>query len=455
MWTPQKVKELAPDAASAKAGEGLAKPAKWALMGRSERAVWGEIKGSGAKPYQVRIDLSAPAFKCSCPSRKFPCKHALGLFLILADNPEKVPAGDEPGWVADWLASREQRQTQQVEKAQQKAAEPKDPAAQARRAAQREDKVKAGVEELSIWLGDLVRQGLANAQSQPPSFWDNMAARMVDAQASGLARQVRLLAEAASSGDGWQERLLAGVGRVHLLAQAYRRLDRLPERVQADVRATIGWSVNKEQLLQLPGLRDTWLVLAQLIEEEDRLRAQRTWLWGRDTRRFAMVLQYAAGGQAFESTLVTGTGFSAELIYYPGELPMRAMVKEQDGVAVPVTDLPGALPISQAIAGYSQALARSPWLERFPMTLAEVRPVHHAADAEVGSWSLIDSEGDSLPLSPRCDLGWHLLALSGGEPVTLFGEWDGAYLKPLSVASQDRFHVVAQDEETLSLARTA
>ena len=40
-------------------------------------------------------------------------------------------------------------------------------------------------------------------------FWQNMAARMVDSQAPGLARRVRELGELASSGEGWQSRVLA------------------------------------------------------------------------------------------------------------------------------------------------------------------------------------------------------------------------------------------------------
>jgi len=36
---------------------------------------------------------------------------------------------------------------------------------------------------LELWLRDLVRQGLAAAPGQPYSFWDAVAARLVDAQA--------------------------------------------------------------------------------------------------------------------------------------------------------------------------------------------------------------------------------------------------------------------------------
>ena len=77
--TMEQITALAPDAASVKAGRGLVNSAKWPTLGQSANALWGECQGSGSKPYQVSVDLGGPAFKCTCPSRKFPCKHGLGL----------------------------------------------------------------------------------------------------------------------------------------------------------------------------------------------------------------------------------------------------------------------------------------------------------------------------------------------------------------------------------------
>ena len=77
--TEEQILQLAPDDSSVKAGKGLATLSKWVLRECSGRAVWGHCQGSGKNPYQTVIDLNDIAFKCSCPSRKFPCKHGLGL----------------------------------------------------------------------------------------------------------------------------------------------------------------------------------------------------------------------------------------------------------------------------------------------------------------------------------------------------------------------------------------
>ena len=96
--------KLAPDAASVKAGKGLASVAKWVLRGASDRALWGHCQGSGKNPYQTQVDLQNIAFKCSCPSHKFPCKHSLGLLFLHASRPDLFMIGEEPDWVKEWVS---------------------------------------------------------------------------------------------------------------------------------------------------------------------------------------------------------------------------------------------------------------------------------------------------------------------------------------------------------------
>ena len=81
------IEQLATDQSSLKAAAGLAKPAKWSGVGASHDGalVWGECAGSGANPYRVMADLRDLGNKCTCPSRKFPCKHVLALLWMKAE----------------------------------------------------------------------------------------------------------------------------------------------------------------------------------------------------------------------------------------------------------------------------------------------------------------------------------------------------------------------------------
>jgi hypothetical protein len=439
-WSAEQVLALAPDPASAKSGKDLASERKWVTLGHDERAAWGECQGSGSKPYQTRIDLGEPAFGCTCPSRKFPCKHSLGLFLLLVQKTSAFGAGPPPSWVADWLATRDKKLEKKAQKAEEPTAE-LDPE-QARRAAERQQKsalerkvkVDSGLEDLDRWLGDLARRGLAAARGEPYSFWEWAAARMVDAQAPGVARLLRDLAGIPASGEGWQDRLLERLGRIHLLIEGYRRLETLPPDAQADLRSLIGWTVPQEEVLAGPVTRDRWLVLGQKVEEEDRLRVQRRWLRGESTGRFALILHFAHATQPLDASLVPGTSFEGELAFFPGASPLRALVKERLGPTSSMDQMTGSDSVEEVFEAHAAALAKVPWLERFPVALRAVVPVHRG-----GSWALRDSSGDLLPLASKFAGPWTLAALSGGRPIGLFGEWDGDALTPLAAWAGGRF----------------
>ena len=102
---------LAPDVPAQRAAQSLASDRSWPLTGTGTgtgtgepHALWGECMGSAAAPYRTVVDPSGPAYQCSCPSRKFPCKHALALLLLWADG--CVKDDDPPDWAARWLAAR-------------------------------------------------------------------------------------------------------------------------------------------------------------------------------------------------------------------------------------------------------------------------------------------------------------------------------------------------------------
>ena len=82
-WTTEKVRALAPDGRSARAGLALADGPKWSEQAQghdgSVTFLWAQCQGSAKTPYEIIIELEGPASRCSCPSRKTPCK--LGALL--------------------------------------------------------------------------------------------------------------------------------------------------------------------------------------------------------------------------------------------------------------------------------------------------------------------------------------------------------------------------------------
>jgi SWIM zinc finger len=426
-WRAEQVLALAPDAASAAAGRKLSAAASWSQIGcaADPAAVWGQCQGSGKNPYQTVVDLAGPAYKCSCPSRKFPCKHAVGLLLLWSSG--GVPSGASPDWAAEWLTGRTDRAAKPHAPGRDGTADSADPQAARKRAEQRAGRVAAGLDELDRWLTDQIRTGLSGAERGGYAHFETVAARMVDAQAPALASVLRRLPAVAASGDGWHGRLLEELAALRLTVAAHRRVDQLPADLAATVRSRIGYPVAREDVLAGPPTADRWQVLGHRDGVEDRLTSRRVWLRGEATGRAALVLSFAATGQALDSSLVPGTSLDADLHFYPGAGPLRALVGARRGEPRPLEDLTGSR-VADAYAQLGTAVAADPWVTGWPVVLDAVVPVPGKL-----TWLLTEKDGNAVPLRAAGDAQWRLLAVSGGYPVTVAGELTERGLRPLSV----------------------
>ena len=152
-------------------------------------------------------------------------------------------------------------------------------------------------------------------------------------------------------------------------------------------------------------------------------------------QNFPDVFAKQLAGRGFEPGFPPGEVHSGELAFYPSGWPQRAIVPDTlTHVNEPIKHPPGGTRLEDFAAHYARALAAQPWLAHFPAMLTDVRPVAQNDQFWIG-----DTTARMLPLSLLHNTGWQLLALSGGNPITLFGEWDGSVLSPLSVWSEGRF----------------
>ncbi|MFF8607505.1 SWIM zinc finger family protein [Streptomyces sp. NPDC015346] len=449
-WTADQVLALAPDDASRRAGSRLGTSGPWSGTGSDgQGAVWGLCRGSGSTPYRTVVDTTGPAYACSCPSRKFPCKHALGLLLLRSGDEAAVTVTDVPDWAARWLESRRERagraRTGDAEGSGRPAAA--DPEAARRRAERRAARITSGAQELEQRLADLLRGGLAAAEGAGYGLWEETAARMVDAQAPGLAGRVRELGAIPGSGAGWPVRLLEECALTHLLDRAWLSVDRLPAPLAATVRTRVGLTAPAEG----PAVRDRWLVLAQYDSADGRLTTRRAWLHGRESGRTALLLSFGAAGRAPAPALPVGTVIDAVLTRHAGAGALRAELGEQFGPPAPLDAPPPGGTVGEALAAYGHALREDPWLDSWPVTLTDVLPIPtdhgwQLADAAPagpggsGSGGGGGGGGEAIPVSGPA-LGrpglWRLAALSGGRPVTVFGECGHRGFTPLAAWSAD------------------
>lgn len=291
-----------------------------------------------------------------------------------------------------------------------------------------------------MWLLNLVRQGLADPQLQQATFWEAKAARMVDAQAPGIATWLRELARYPKHGAEWVPALLEQLGRMYLLIQSFKRFDQLPEPMQADLRAVIGWYYKKEEVLDGEVIRDRWYVIGRREQTLDqKLRSQRIWLQG-EGGRSAMILEFAYGDVPFDTLLKTGQLIQAELCFFPSAWPLRAFIVDQQGESLSKQPLQGHTILENAHR-YTAALSKNPWLIEYPFILeaAVIKPLTET------QWIIRERDGHYMPVSAQFTRPWSLMALGGGHPLCVTGEWDGREFFPLGALDFDHRFVDFND----------
>ncbi|MFE9422181.1 SWIM zinc finger family protein [Kitasatospora sp. NPDC006697] len=290
------------------------------------------------------------------------------------------------------------------------------------RARHRAARVAAGARELRLRLADEVRRGLADPAAG--RGWGEVAARMVDAQAPGLAARARELP--ALTG----EELLAGQALLDLLAAAWEQVDGLPGPLAATVRTRIGYTVTAAELLAGPTVRDRWLVLGSDERPQERLVHRRSWLLGAKTGRTALLLDYARPGHPAAPVLPLHTTLEAELAFHPAAVPLRAVLGPRYGEPEPAP--PGPPPgcsLATATARYGEAVAADPWTESHPVVLAGALPLPGPH-----GWLLTDGQ-HALPLHPQTSATarWQLAAVCAGRPAAVFGECGHRGFAPVTV----------------------
>jgi uncharacterized Zn finger protein len=180
-------------------GRTLARKGAFLQVQRSADAslLWGQCKGSGAKPYGLSIDLAGdhPTIRCSCPVKPPPCKHTLGLLVYFL---EKRAAFKEAEPLPELLEKRA-KNTERAERRAEAAARPKE----VNKAAleKRVEQQKEGLALLERLVVDVAADGLATMDDKRAERLMEQARQMNDAYLPGAAVALKRLAALARASD--------------------------------------------------------------------------------------------------------------------------------------------------------------------------------------------------------------------------------------------------------------
>lgn len=442
LLTEENILTLAPSGTAIEKAKPFAKSKKWRNLQTNEKVIWGECKSSGATYYKTVFHLQKHQFHCNCPSRVFSkenrgklCKHVLALGMLFLDNPNafKFIPKSPPDWVGDWLENPKKYLPQN-----EKTAEQEHQLAQQRMKTREKRlfQMEEGFNELSIWLEDIMRQGLAILDGQSEEIFNEISERMVNAKLGSLGRRIRNLSLIVGQKD-WHEKVLTEIGEIYLLVKGFKNLEKLPPLLQQELLSVSGINFKKEELAQLEGIKDTWFIIGQTEGTDDaNLFYRRTWIVGKNTQEMGMILDFAWGANPYEHTWKVGNQFFGEIVFYPSAYPMRVLVKKQESTVSEIV-VKGFENFHDFSNKYAEAIGQNPWLSLFPAFLEKVIPVY-----QKDQFFIVDTYKNMIPIIEKDGLCWKMLALSGGQPIHIFGQFDGKNFEPFSAVLKGSFHLL-------------
>lgn len=228
--TEEFIETAAPNADAAKNGKALVLKSKFLKFHKTpdDTLLFGHCQGSGKEPYLCSADFAqpqSPVYRCTCPSRQFPCKHSLGLLYAFLQGKKFDPA-EAP----ESLASKREKVAARVEKKKEEADKPKvvNKAALAK-------KIKAqleGIDLLEKLTLDLVRLGIGNMNAKSAREIEDQAKQLGNAflpgAQSALHRYTKLFytddatERTAAQREAIYSEALDQLGRLHAIVRQGR-----------------------------------------------------------------------------------------------------------------------------------------------------------------------------------------------------------------------------------------
>ena len=202
--TEQQILALAPNAAAASNGKKISQKGGFVKLERSEDDTLyiGECTGSGKSNYITSadyIDEANPVFRCSCPSRQFPCKHSLGLMYEMfakkefgiCEIPEDIQKKREKKQARDNKANEAAKpESEMTEEERAKAEKKKASAAKSAKNA-KVKKLKSQLEGLDLVekvVNELMSAGLGTIGGASLKTYQQLAKQMGDYYLPGPQR---------------------------------------------------------------------------------------------------------------------------------------------------------------------------------------------------------------------------------------------------------------------------
>lgn len=215
----------APNSNAIKNGRALLLKGKLIVLNKSEddSLLFGECSGSGKSNYACScdfIDPAKPVYRCSCPSRQFPCKHCLGLMYAAAEG-KSFGVAEVPDDIAEKRGKAEAR----AEKRKADAAKPKKVNKGALK--KKIDAQLKGLDLLEQLTHDLVQTGMGNMNAKLARQIETQAKQLGNAYLPGAQSALHSYTKLFVEEDGYFDAELSAKARERVYGEGMDQLSRL------------------------------------------------------------------------------------------------------------------------------------------------------------------------------------------------------------------------------------
>ena len=192
--TEEQILALALNSTAVSNGKKISKSGSFVRLAHSEDDTFyfGECKGSGKSNYSVSVDFIEPlipVFRCSCPSRQFPCKHSLGLLYEMLENKPfemcEIPS--------DILTKREKKQAKETKKEDNHSEEIKKKKTSKSATTKKIKKQLEGLELTEKLIQNLLQAGLGTIGGTDLATYRQLSKQLGDYYLSGPQRLLNQL----------------------------------------------------------------------------------------------------------------------------------------------------------------------------------------------------------------------------------------------------------------------
>lgn len=248
------IKSVAPNPAAVSNGRGLAGDFIGLTRDENSTCYWGSCRGSGKNPYVVSADFineEKPIFRCTCPSRQFPCKHALGLLYCIAEG-KKFSVGQLP----EDIISKRAKLTRPVTR--EKSVEP--PKTNTAALLKKMKQQLTGLSSVRRFLDDMLKLGLASCTPKQIKQWKLFALELENFYLTGFQIEVLRLLAILSSDTAEQEKFRQAAELCGRIYSQYKKCTEFLEKKctsddydyeNSEVYELLGYNWKLEQLKKL------------------------------------------------------------------------------------------------------------------------------------------------------------------------------------------------------------